>query len=39
MKQRLDYVDEMKGLAILLVGLGHLFLPHTSEGQLHPWPQ
>lgn len=36
MKQRLDYVDEMKGLAILLVGLGHLFLPHTSEGQLHP---
>ena len=37
MTQRLDYIDEMKGLAILLVVLGHLFLPYTSEGQLHPW--
>ena len=35
MKQRLDYIDEMKGLAILLVVLGHLFMPHTQEGQLH----
>ena len=37
MNQRLDYIDEMKGLAILLVVLGHLFLPHTSEGHLHPF--
>lgn len=36
MKNRLDYVDEMKGFAIILVTLGHLFLPYTKEGQLYP---
>lgn len=34
-KPRYDYVDEMKGLAILLVVLGHLFLPHTKDGTLN----
>lgn len=36
MKQRLGYIDEMKGFAILLVVLGHLFLPYTQDGQLYP---
>lgn len=27
----------MKGLAILLVVLGHLFMPYTQESHLHPW--
>lgn len=36
MNKRLDYIDEMKGLAILLVTLGHLFIPYTKDGQLYP---
>lgn len=31
MKQHLPYVDEMKGFAILLVVMGHYFIPHTIE--------
>ena len=36
MKNRLDYIDEMKGLAILSVVIGHIYLPHTIEGSMHP---
>lgn len=36
MKNRLDYIDEMKGLAILSVVVGHIYLPHTVEGSMHP---
>ncbi len=34
MKQRLDYIDRMKGFAILLMVLGHvyLFALHASGG-------
>lgn len=34
--QRLDYIDQMKGLAILSVVLGHIYLPYTVEGATHP---
>lgn len=34
--QRLDYIDRMKGLAILSVVLGHIYLPYTTEGAMHP---
>lgn len=34
--QRLDYIDQMKGLAILSVVIGHIYLPHTIEGAMHP---
>lgn len=39
MKQRLLYIDEMRGLAILLVTIGHRFFVHTSEGACHPTNQ
>lgn len=28
--KRLDYLDELRGLAILLVVLGHLYLPFKN---------
>lgn len=37
--KRLDYLDELRGLAILLVVLGHLYLPFTELGQRHPVAQ
>ena len=39
MKQRLDYIDVMKGFAILLVTMGHVFLQYTEESQSHPVAQ
>lgn len=36
MKQRLDYIDEMKGFAILLVVICHIYLPYSIEGAMHP---
>lgn len=38
-QKRLDYIDRMRGFAILLVVMGHLFLPHTVEGQGYPVAQ
>lgn len=38
-KQRLDYIDEMKGFAILLVTMGHVYLPYTQESHNHPIAQ
>lgn len=34
--KRFDYLDELRGFAVLLVVLGHLYLPYTTEGSLHP---
>lgn len=34
--QRLDYIDQMKGLAILSVVVGHIYLPHTDDGIFNP---
>lgn len=39
MKNRLDYIDEMKGFAILLVTMGHIYLPYTQESHNHPIAQ
>ena len=36
MEKRLDYIDKLRGFAIILVVLGHLYLPNTKEGNLHP---
>lgn len=33
---RLTYIDAMRGLAILLVVLGHIYIPYTSESNMHP---
>ena len=38
-QNRLDYIDNMRGFAILLVTMGHLFLPHTVEGISYPIAQ
>lgn len=37
--ERLNYIDEMKGFAILLVTMGHIYLNNTIEGQNHPIAQ
>ncbi len=34
--KRLDYIDRMKGFAILLVVMGHLFILHTIEKHGYP---
>lgn len=39
MRNRLDYIDEMKGFAILLVTMGHIYLPYTQESHNHPIAQ
>lgn len=39
MKNRIDYIDEMKGFAILLVTMGHVYLPYTQESYNHPVAQ
>lgn len=36
MTDRLTFIDEMRGIAILTVVIGHIYLPHTSEGIMHP---
>lgn len=36
MNNRLDYIDKLRGFAIFLVVLGHIYLPHTVQGGLHP---
>lgn len=34
--ERVDYLDELRGFAILLVVLGHIYLPFTQLGSLYP---
>lgn len=36
MEKRLDYIDKLRGFAILLVVMGHLYLPYTTQGNSHP---
>lgn len=36
MTDRLTFIDEMRGIAILTVVIDHIYLPHTSEGIMHP---
>ena len=36
MEKRLDYIDKLRGFAILLVVIGHLYLPYTVQGNSHP---
>lgn len=36
MEKRLDYIDKLRGFAILLVVMGHLYLPYTAQGNSHP---
>lgn len=36
MEKRLDYIDKLRGFAILLVVMGHLYLPYTVQGNSHP---
>lgn len=36
MTSRLDYIDEMKGLAIYFVCIGHFFGTHSIQGNLQP---
>ena len=36
MKERLDYIDRLRGFAILLVVLGHIYMVYTQEGGNHP---
>lgn len=33
---RVDYLDELRGFAILLVVLGHIYLPFTESGSSNP---
>lgn len=33
---RLEYIDKLRGFAIFLVVLGHIYLPYTDEGGRHP---
>lgn len=35
--QRLDYIDRMKGFALLLVTMGHIYIPNTVEGMTPPF--
>lgn len=34
--ERIDYLDELRGFAILLFVLGHIYLPFTQLGTLYP---
>lgn len=34
--QRLDYIDRMKGFALLLVTMGHIYMSNTTEGAMNP---
>lgn len=36
MEKRLDYIDKLRGFAILMVVMGHLYLPYTKDGSSHP---
>lgn len=37
--QRLEYIDRMKGFALLLVTMGHIYIPNTVEGAMNPVSQ
>lgn len=34
---RFDYVNKLRVFAILLVVIGHIYLPYTKEGRHHPF--
>ena len=36
---RFDYIDKLRGFAILLVVIGHIYLPYTREASNHPVAQ
>ena len=33
MTTRYDYIDKLRGFTILLVVIGHIYLPYTKEGE------
>ena len=39
MMTRFDYIDKLRGFAILLVVIGHIYLPYTREASNHPVAQ